>query len=83
MHVGALALEQRVAAHRQEHVEVAGRTAARAGLASPGETNAGAVLDAGRNVHLEGLVAPHTALAAQALHGLSITCPAPWQVWQS
>src|SRR6185312_1397660 len=61
--VGSLALEQLVAAHREEHVEVARRAAARAGLALAGEADARAVLDAGRDVDLERLVAPHAALA--------------------
>src|SRR5476651_2109352 len=67
VHVGALTLEQIVAAHRQEHVEVARRAAARAGLAFAGEANARAVLDAGWNVDLESLVAPHAALARASL----------------
>ena len=50
MQVGAVALEERVRAERQENVEVARRTAAHAGLALAGEPDAGTVLDAGRNV---------------------------------
>ena len=63
MHVGPFALEQPVAAHRQEDVEIAGRPAARAGLALAAEADARAVLDAGRDVDLERLLAPHAALA--------------------
>src|SRR6266542_147147 len=63
MHVGTLALEQLVAAHRQEDVEIAGRPAARAGLALAAEADARAVLDTGGNVDLERLVAPRAALA--------------------
>ena len=46
MDVGAVALEQLVAAHRQEDVEIARRPAAHAGLALAGEADARAVLDA-------------------------------------
>src|SRR5262245_21446551 len=56
MHVRALALEEQVAAHRQEDVEIARRPAACAGLALAGEADARAVLDAGRDVDLERLV---------------------------
>ena len=66
MDIGALALEQLVAAHRQEHVEIAGRPAARAGLALAGEPDARAVLDAGRDVDLERLLATHATLAGAA-----------------
>ncbi len=62
MDVGALALEQLVAAYGEEHVEVARRSAARAGLALAGQANARAVLDARRDGDLERLVAPHAAL---------------------
>ena len=51
MQVGALALKKRMRADRQENIEIAGRTAAHAGLALTGEPDAGAILDAGRNVH--------------------------------
>src|SRR5687767_320870 len=67
MDVGALALEELVAAHRQEYVEIARRAAARTGLALAAEADAGAVLDARRDVDLEGLFAPHPALAHAAL----------------
>src|ERR1700730_1322551 len=66
MDVGALALEQLVAPHRQEHVEIAGRPAARARFALAAEADARAVLDAGGDVDLQGLVAPHPALAHAA-----------------
>src|SRR6185436_13758506 len=52
---------------RQEDIEVARRSAARAGLALAGQPDAGAVLDAGRNVDLERLLAPHPALAGADL----------------
>jgi hypothetical protein len=38
---------------REEDVEIAGRAAAEAGLALAGEADAGAVLDAGGDVHLQ------------------------------
>src|SRR5215472_1281746 len=61
MQVGAIALEEAVAADREEDVEVAGRAAARAGLALAGEPDAGAVLDPGRDVDRERAVALHAA----------------------
>src|SRR6185437_14278823 len=67
VHVRSLALEQRVAAHRQEDIEIARRPAAGAGLALAAEANAGAVLDAGRDVDLERLLAAHAALAGADL----------------
>ena len=50
MQIGAIALEELVLGQRQENVEVAGRTAAHASLAFAGEANAGAVLDALRDI---------------------------------
>ena len=64
MDVGALALEQLMVAHREEDVEIARRPAARSRLASP-EPDARAVLDAGRDVDLQRLVAMHPAWATQ------------------
>ena len=63
MQVRAFAVEKVVAAHRQEHVEVARRAAARAGLALAREADARAVLDARRDVDLQRLVSAHAALA--------------------
>ena len=51
--VGAVALEELVRPDRQEDVEVAGRAAAHARLALAAEADAGAVLDAGRDVDAE------------------------------
>src|SRR6185437_15179526 len=59
--VGAVALEEVVAADREKDVEVAGRPAARARVALAGEPDAGAVLDAGRNVDRQRAVALHPA----------------------
>ena len=50
MQVGAVALEERMGGERQENIEIARRAAAHAGLALAGEPDAGAVLDAGRDV---------------------------------
>ena len=69
--VGAVALEQPVRRHRHEDVEVAGRAAAHAGLALAGEPDAGAVLDAGRNRHLQRLLALHAAGAAAGPAGIA------------
>ena len=57
MQIGAVALEEFVRGHRQENIEVAGRTAAQAGFAFAGEADAGAVLDALRNVDRQRAVA--------------------------
>ena len=50
MQVGAVALEELVSGQRQENLEIAGRSATDAGFAFAGQTNAGAVLDALRDV---------------------------------
>ena len=59
MQIGAVALEEFVGRQRQENIEIAGRPAADAGLAFAGQTNAGAVLDALRNVDRQRPVARH------------------------
>src|SRR5690606_16012622 len=73
--VVAVALEQFLRLVRQEDVEVAGRAAAIAGLALAGEPDAGAVLDAGRDVDRErpllGDAALARALAARVLDGVA------------
>ena len=51
MQIGAIALEEGVRTDRQENVEIAGRTAANAGLALARQPDAGAILNAGGNVH--------------------------------
>src|SRR5690606_20673732 len=61
--VGAIALEQLVRPDRQEDVEVARRAAAIAGLALAGEPDAGAVLDAGRDVDRKRALLGDAALA--------------------
>ena len=61
--VGAVALEELVRLDRQEDVEIAGRAAAQAGLALVGEADAGAVLDAGRDVDRQRLLLGDAALA--------------------
>ena len=50
MQIGALALKERMRGEREKNVEVAGRATAHAGLAFAREADAGAVLDAGRNI---------------------------------
>ena len=57
MQVGAFALEERMRADRQENIKIARRTAAHAGFAFAGETDAGAVFDAGRDVDRQGALA--------------------------
>src|SRR5262249_7015054 len=59
--VGAVALEARVGADRQENIEVAVGAAARAHLALPGKPDPGAVLNAGRNVDRERTLPRHAA----------------------
>src|SRR5438128_10560626 len=66
MHVGTFALEQLVAPHRQEDVEIARRTTPRPSLTLAGEANTCAVLDARRNIDLQGLVATHSPLTGAA-----------------
>ena len=61
MQIGAVALEERMRADRQENVEIARRAAAHARLALAGEPDAGAVLDAGRNVHRQRALARDAA----------------------
>src|SRR5262249_17145652 len=51
-------------ADREKNVEIARRTTAHAGFALTGKPDAGAVLDAGRNVHCERAFAGHAAGAA-------------------
>ena len=66
LEVVALALEDRRLAHARDHVEVAGRPAARPRLALAGEPHAAAVAHAGRDVHP---VALDLARAAAAVAG--------------
>ena len=54
--VGAVALEDRVRPDRDMHVQIAGRRARAAGLALAGQADAGAVLDAGGDRHLQACV---------------------------
>src|SRR5688500_18360019 len=66
----ALALEDRVPGHVDEDVEVVGRATADAGLALAGETDAGALVDAGRDVDGQRLALVDAALAAAARAGI-------------
>ena len=50
MQIGAVALEELMGSEGQENVEVARRPATDSGLALAGQADAGAILDAGRNV---------------------------------
>ncbi len=82
MQIGAVALEELVRRERQEDVEVAGRAAAHARLALAGQPDAGAVLDAGRDVDRQRALARDAARARARRQGSSITWPRPWQVGQ-
>ncbi len=57
--------------HREEDIEIARRTAARAGLALVGEADPGAVLDALRDLDVEGLFLAHQAVAAAIAAGIA------------
>ncbi|MNF47597.1 hypothetical protein D3C84_288040 [compost metagenome] len=59
----AVALEDRVLAHIDYHIQVARRTAHRARLAFAGQANAITGIDTGRNLHRQGLVLFHPAMA--------------------
>src|ERR1043166_7469844 len=59
--IGAVALEDRMLGERDENVEVAGRTAARAGFAFTREPDARAILDPCRDVHRERALARDAA----------------------
>src|SRR6202011_4580479 len=50
MQIGAVALKERMRREREKNIEVAGRPAPHPGLAFAREPDAGAVLDAGRDV---------------------------------
>ena len=63
MQVGAVALEERMRRERQKNIEVAGRPAPHPGLAFAGEPDAGAVLDARRDVDRERALARDAARA--------------------
>ena len=62
MQVVALALEDRVRPLDDLQEQVAGRAAAGAGLALAGQLDMGAVLDAGRDPHLDGAPRPDPAV---------------------
>ena len=68
--VGAFALEDAVRGDADEDVEIARRAAAHAGLAFAGQADAGAVLDAFRDLDRERLFALHAALAAAGIAGI-------------
>src|SRR5947209_2843342 len=65
--VGAVALEDRVGRDADENVEVAWRGAVHPGFALAGEADAGAVLDPGRDIDRQCLLAADAALATAAL----------------
>src|SRR5262249_30691297 len=65
--IGALAHEDIVRLHREHDIEVAGRAAEHAALALAGEPELVAVLDAGRNRHLEELFPAYAPLTAAVL----------------
>src|SRR5262245_56514614 len=71
MQVGALALEERMRAQGEKNIEVARRTAADAGFAFAGEPDAGAVLDAGRDVHGQCALARHPPRAGAGRAGIA------------
>ena len=75
--IGAVALEDRVRLDGEENIEVARRAAAHSGLALAGETNAGAVLDAGGNVDRQRALPGHPAGAGAFVARISIVCPRP------
>src|SRR5262249_47454604 len=70
MQIGAVALEEGMRRDRQEDVEIAGRPAAQSSLPLPGQANAGAVLDAGRDVDRERALAGGPAETAAGGAGL-------------
>ena len=64
--------------HPQMDIEVARFTATWTDRAAPGEAEGGAVVDAGRHVHLVGLVLDSAGHARQhASHGVTMSCPKP------
>src|SRR3981189_1125648 len=77
MQIGAVALEEGVSAHRQKNIKIPGRPAARARLALPGEPDAGAVLDPGRNIDRQGAFALHPARAGAGRTGIVDHLAAP------
>src|SRR5690606_41253325 len=65
----AIALEDRVLAHRDLDVEVARRSAGHAGLALAGQADAVAVVDAGRDLHLQHLLLADATVAGAVAAG--------------
>jgi hypothetical protein len=70
MDVGAVALEEPMRGDADEDEQIARRGAADTDLAFSGETDADAVLDPGRDVDGQRLLAPRPALAAACLAGI-------------
>src|SRR5260370_34372399 len=68
MQIGAVALKERMRRQREKNIEIAGRPAPHPGLALAREPDAGAVLDAGRDVHRQRALArdPAGARAGRA-----------------
>src|SRR5258708_13300221 len=70
MQVGAVTLEELVVRQRQENIEIAGRSAADAGLAFAGEPDPRAVFDALRDVDRQGAVARHPSRSCAGRTGV-------------
>ena len=75
----AVALEDRVLAHVDHHVEVARRPALGSGLALAREADAVAGIHAWRHLDRERLLLFDAALAVAAPQGSEIILPLPWQ----
>src|SRR5271166_3832245 len=75
--IGAVALEDPVRRHADEDVKIACRGATNPDLAFTCESDANAILDAGRDVDRQGLFAPYAALAATRLAGIIDDPPGP------
>ena len=71
MQIMAVALEDGMLGDRQENIEIAGRAAIGAGRAFARQADAGAFLDAGRHIHIQGAFLLHHAGAAAGLAGIA------------
>src|SRR5579883_1104481 len=67
----AIAFKERMWLHRQDDIEIAGGTAARAHLALAGHADINAVIDAGGDIDLHASILAHASLAATLLAGSS------------
>ena len=79
----AVAHEPRILANANQHVQVAGRSAAVAGVAAAGDPDPLAVGDAGGDVDLDLRALDLAAPPLQTLHGSRATLPSPWQTSQA